>query len=119
MTLWVILGCSYGTQNTTKLKYPYIAPLEKANYIKENYKKISIGQSISKVETILGKPDEISPLYEPIIKNGKIIGKSYWYFIQKLKENGSVNERQEKLVRITFNLNGKVISVDAWGFEND
>lgn len=64
------------------------------------------------VKRILGDPDEIRPLYEPIIKNPRRIGTTFWYIIQRKTDSGSWAERDEKSVRITFNLNKTVTSVD-------
>jgi hypothetical protein len=55
-------------------------------------------------------PDEIHPLYEPEIFNPKRIGKTYWYVLE-----GRRRPTDESLVRISFDLTGKVIYLDHWG----
>ncbi len=97
--------------------YPYIASKQRTSQIKENYRKIKIGMNKGEVRTILGEPDEILPLYEPIKMNPGQIGSTYWYLIQRMSGRGSVAGKDEKLVRISFNLNEKVTGVDHWGFE--
>lgn len=111
-------SCACSRETNSQLKYPYIASIERADQIKNNYKKVSVGQSQDDVKTVLGNPDQILPSYEPIMKNPGIIGETYWYIIQRLKENGSVNEKQEKLVIISFDFDGKVTEIDFWGLEN-
>ena len=98
----------------SEIKYPYFATPERAQLIEIGYKKIKLGMEINDIKDILGEPDEIKDLYEPRIKTGKIIGFTYWYLIQRMKNIGSQNERNEKLVRISFNLNGEVTGVDRW-----
>jgi hypothetical protein len=84
------------------ISYPYIASTERQKFITENYKKIKINQTEQEVKQILGTPDKVLPLYEPKIKNPKKIGFTFWYILQRLKENGSQNEKAEKLVRISI-----------------
>jgi hypothetical protein len=96
--------------------YPYHASEERAKIIYSNWAKIKENMKESAVVDILGKPDQILPLYEPQVKNSKQIGYSQWYLIQRLKEHGSVNEKGEKLVRISYDMHGIVTQVDHWGF---
>ena len=98
----------------SEIKYPYFATPERVESIEVGYKKIKIGMDINEVKVILGEPDEIKDLYEPKIKKAKKIGFTYWYLIQRIKSVGSQNERNEKLVRVSFDLNGEVIGVDRW-----
>ncbi len=97
--------------------YPYIASKQRTSQIKENFRKIQIGMNEGEVRSILGEPDEILPLYEPIKMNPGQIGTTYWYLIQRMSDRGSVAGKDEKLVRISFNLNEKVTGVDHWGFK--
>lgn len=95
--------------------YPFVATSVRAAKIRNRYQEIKAGMSPAEVLALLDEPDEIRPLYEPRVKNGKIIGYTYWYVIQRLAKNGSVNEKQELLVRVSFSLNDRVSKVDAWG----
>ncbi len=64
---------------------------------------------------VLGEPDEIRTLHEPKVKNGKIVGYTHWYIIRRLVKNGSAAQKQESLVRVSFDLDDRVSKVDAWG----
>ena len=94
--------------------YPYHATVERRTSINKGFLKIKQGLTVREVVSILGEPDEIHELYEPKIKNGKKIGFTYWYLIQRIQPNGSHIEKNEKLVRVSFNLNGKVTEVVRW-----
>ncbi len=99
--------------------YPYTASKQRAAHIKENYRKIKIGMNQDDVRAILGEPDEVRPLYEPMKMNPREIGTTYWYLIQRLSDHGSQAGKGEKLVRITLNLHEKVTKVDHWGFQKN
>lgn len=100
-----------------KISYPYIASKERAEHIQRNWKNVKTKMSASEVKYFLGEPDDEQPLYGPRTKNAKIIGKTYWYLIQRLQENGTVNEKKEKLIRVSFDLEDKVTRVESWGLE--
>lgn len=100
----------------TDMKYPYIASEKRAHYIVTQFHKVKIGDAEKAVVAIMSEPDEITDLFEPVKDKPKVIGKSYWYIIQRISENGSVNDKQEKLVRISFDIHGLVNKVDNWGF---
>ncbi|MBN2768281.1 MAG: hypothetical protein JXQ68_04205 [Campylobacterales bacterium] len=91
--------------------YPYVASEERVSFIKTNYKKIKKNMSSDEVKSILGEPDEIRALYEPIKKDAKIIGYTYWYIIYREKNNGIKNK---SLVRISFDLTKRVIDIIYW-----
>lgn len=95
------------------LTYPYLATALRKKQIVDGIKSIEIGMTIDDVIHLLGKPDEVHELY-PSKSSEKAIGFTYWYIIQRMKGNGSVAEKAEHLVRISFNLNGIVIRKDQW-----
>ena len=95
--------------------YPYIATPERAEIIRRGLANISVGMSPAEVATVLGEPDEIYPLYVPRHKHGKVIGYTQWYIIQRLAKNGSVDQKQESLLRLSFDLDDKVSKIDSWG----
>jgi hypothetical protein len=99
------------------IKYPYYADKERADQIKNNYKKVKEGMTPYEVKSILGEPDETSTLYEPKIWKPKQLGYSQRFIIQRKCENGSVKEKDEKLVGIRYDLQWKVTAVDHWGFD--
>lgn len=110
-----LLLCTVDNLYAEIAKYPYRVSKDRALEIKQKFIQIKIGMNQANVEKILGKPDEILERYEPIVKNGKKIGLTYLYIIQRLSKNGSVNQKGEKLVRISFDLKGEVTKVDSWG----
>ena len=95
--------------------HPFVAPPERAAAIRSNHTKVTVGMTPGEVAAVLGEPDEIRPLYEPIIKNPTLIGYTQSYVIRRLVENGSVNERQESIVRVSFDNNDRVTRVSSWG----
>ena len=99
-----------------EITYPYKAPSTRAQLIKTSYKQVKVGDSELDVKRILSQPDEVTKQYEAKIKNPIHIGKAYWYIIQRNASSGSVNEKGEILVKIVFNLKGKVTHIHHWGF---
>lgn len=97
--------------------YPFSASVERSATIRSRYQRVAAGMSPAEVISILGEPDEIRRLYSASTGNEKHIGYTYWFVIRRAVENGSVNERQEALVRISFDLKGRVMKVDHWGFD--
>ncbi len=95
--------------------YPLFATPERAAKIREGFPQIRVGMSPAEVMALLGEPDEVHPLYEPRVKNAEVIGFTHWYLIRRLAKYGSVNEKQESLVRVSFSLNDRVSKIDAWG----
>ena len=94
--------------------YPFVALRERAVTITTNYTKIKKGMSANQVESVLGVPDEVRSLYEPKLTSGKHIGYTYWYVLRRVKKNGSVKEKDESLIRVSFDTNGKVTHIDRW-----
>ncbi|NOT80571.1 MAG: hypothetical protein HOP07_16405 [Bacteriovoracaceae bacterium] len=99
------------------INYPYVATSERTQKILKNWKNIKTGMKTKEVIEILDAPDEELPLYSLQAKNSKVIGKTYWYLLQRLKENGSQIEKNEKLIRISIDLNDLVTTIDQWGLE--
>lgn len=95
--------------------YPLVAAPERAAKIRDGFSLIRAGMSPAEVMALLGEPDEINPLYEPRVKNAEVIGYTHWYVIRRLAKHGSVNEKQESLVRVSYSLNDRVSRIDAWG----
>lgn len=99
-------------------KYPFSASSERSEAIRSRYQRVEDGMSPAEVISILGEPDEIRRLYSASLGTKKHIGYTYWFVIQRAVELGSVNERQEVLVRVRFDLEGHVMNVDHWGFDD-
>jgi hypothetical protein len=100
---------------TKELVYPYHASKEREATIRDNWERIRESMTQDEVVGILGEPDERSRLYEPKVWGPKEIGSTYWYVIQRMQKNGSVIEKDEKLVRVAFDLKGSVIGIVQWG----
>ncbi|MFZ2266965.1 MAG: hypothetical protein WAV95_05235 [Azonexus sp.] len=95
--------------------YPLVAAPERAAKIRDGFLQVRAGMSPAEVMAILGEPDEIHPLYEPRVKSAEVIGCTHWYVIRRLAKHGSVDEKQESLVRVSYSLNDRVSKIDAWG----
>jgi outer membrane protein assembly factor BamE (lipoprotein component of BamABCDE complex) len=98
--------------------YPFVASAERANTIKKQYKRVIPGMMPDTVIEILGEPDEVRVLYAPVVKHPKRIGYTYWYVIRRETLKGSVDERDEVLVRVSFDKNGRVFQIVHWGFDD-
>jgi hypothetical protein len=96
--------------------YPFETSPERAETIRTEYKRVMLGMEPNAVMVILGEPDEIGPLYEPVKVHAKHIGYTYWYVIKRATPNGSADDKQEALVRISFDINVRVNHVVHWGF---
>ena len=99
------------------LTYPYVASPERQAEILGGMDQIKTGMAPSDAERCLGKPDEIRKLYDRI-KTADPVGYTWWYIIERQAASGSVVEKAEKLVRVSFNLKDRVTRVDSWGIEN-
>lgn len=98
------------------LVYPYVAAPERQAQILDGFEEIKPGMSPSDVTSFLGQPDEIRSLLDHI-KNSEPVGYTWWFIIERKAESGSVVEKAEKLVRVTFNLTDEVTHIDSWGIE--
>jgi hypothetical protein len=95
--------------------YPFFASAEREAVIRQNFRRVTVGMSPAEVAAILGRPDEIRAIYQPRIWNPEVTGYSHWYVVRRLMANGSVNDKREALVRISYGLDDRVTHVDAWG----
>ncbi|MCC7249526.1 MAG: hypothetical protein IT473_12970 [Lysobacter sp.] len=118
--LFCVPGMASGMSGETReiVEYPHVASPERAAVIRADYAKIALGMPSAKVREILGEPDEIRPLYARTTKNPQTVGQTYWYVLRRRVAHGSQNERQESVVRVSFDAGGVVISVDAWGLDS-
>lgn len=97
--------------------YPFTASAARAAAIKGKFKLVVVGMTPAEVTAILGEPDEVRSLYAPMVKNSNPTGHSYWYVIRRMVSNGSVNDKQEAAVRISFDLQGRVTNIAHWDME--
>ena len=72
----------------------------------------------AEVKAILGEPDELMDLFRRSDIEHKPVGHTYWYIIRrKASPQTKPTDPRQKLVRVCFNLNDKVTSVDYWGID--
>ncbi len=102
----------------SQLTYPYVATSQREAQIRAGKARIKKGMPPDVVRGVLGEPDEVRDLFpKNISKGAKPIGYTWWYLVQRKTDVGSVEDRDEKLLRVSFNLAHKVAKVDVWGLE--
>lgn len=105
-------SCADSNSNHSERSYPYRAGAERQSLLLSNWPKVDVDMTASEVRALLGEPDEVNPTYNSIhAKSAKKIGYSFVYLLQRLQKNGSVLEKNEKLIRVHFGLNDKVTRV--------
>lgn len=114
-----LTACETGVYSGSSIKYPYHANSEKEKSIIENAKKILNGMSSESVKNILGGPDETNQTYNTPeeMRSRSPSGFSYIYLIQRMKEFGTISERNEKLLRVYFDKDGRVSRTERIGFK--
>lgn len=118
LTGFILLGCGVTEPVPHQsLAYPYVASLERQAQILSGMGRIKAGMSPSEVEAIMGKADIVLDLYNRSMFDPKPTGYTFWYIIQRNTDTGSAVERDEKLVRVTFDLMDRVTNVDFWGID--
>jgi hypothetical protein len=115
----LLAGCA-GSQTipSHSLTYPYVASPKRQAQILNGLGKVEAGMSPSEVKSFLGDPDEIRELYDRI-KNAEPVGYTWWFIVERKSEAGSVVEKAEKLVRVSFDVNDKATQVDSWGLKKE
>src|SRR5687767_14750339 len=63
------------------ITYPYRASPERERQIRAGFPRVAPGSSMTDVTDVLGEPDEVRPLYEPVMFRPRRIGTTYWYFL--------------------------------------
>ena len=103
-------GEHLGGGGVGKINYPYRATEDRLRKIRQGSKAVSAGMDRNDVLAKIGLPDEIN---DTLDKNDlkRKVGFSFVYLEQRDKEVGSVKEKNEKLVRIHFDLKKKVTGV--------
>ena len=102
--------------NNGTVTLPYVASPERVQRICDFYEAIKPGMSPEQVILVLGKPDEINPLYDPQMgyfkRGAKKIGTTFFY---NIRQDG--DGRREITVRVNFDNEKKVTHIDTWGLE--
>jgi hypothetical protein len=70
--------------------------------------EIKPGMTAAEVEQLMGKPDGVRPLYEPVMKNPKQVGTTHWYILEGNTEELATS----KAVRVALDLEDRVTSVE-------
>ena len=116
----LISGCSQARNGDgSDIDYPYYAPQERRDNIETGCDELRLGMYAAEVKGILGEPDEINDTYRPedkVAKSPKPKGYSYVYLIQRLCEKGSVDEKDEILLRLHFDPEDKLTRIDRAGY---
>ena len=119
---------SCGQQNNTmniddiklfqkELSYPYYASEKREKVISDNMNKLEKGMRENQVIELMSSPDEVNLTYKSIKSKSEdnVIGFSMVYLLRRNIETGSVNEKEEKLIRIHFDGSGVLL----WSFSID
>lgn len=93
--------------------HPYQAPAARVAALREGVRQVTQGMSAETVQSILGDPDEVRPRYEARVKHPRPVGHTYTYLLQRLRATGSEAERQEVLIRVSFDREGRVTEVET------
>lgn len=108
-------GAPFDNGFTSNISYPYTASPERERQIRDNYTRIRPGSSLSEVTFDMGTPDETRSLFDPfVLGRMERVGTTYWYFIEKKDPRNNLSAR---VVRVSFDLSGRVRAVDGWGLE--
>jgi len=104
--------------------YPRMTSDEQAARIESGYQKITKGMSPAEVAAILGQPDDVRPWYEgkrifPDLASPdrKMMGSTYLYELRRFVKYGDYNEVDKSFVRISFDLNDRVVYSDQKDME--
>jgi hypothetical protein len=120
VALWISAqGCGRAVSQKPKpLSYPYKAPAAREAQILDGAPKVSQGMAAAQVKVFLGEPDDVMDLFRRSDVEHKPVGFTYWYIIQRNTAplDEAIDENQ-MLVRVCFDLDNKVTSVDYWGLK--
>src|SRR5262245_53062667 len=92
----------------------YRASAEREAAILRSNVDVKPEMQIADVQRLMGSPDRVLPLYEPQAKNRKRLGSTSWYVIE---EHNDVHQDFQG-VRVSFDLRGRVTSVDRLGIDH-
>ena len=85
--------------------FPYQAPLERENRLRQNYSRLTLELTKAQVEEILGEPDYASKIYSKSKEPG-FLGWHWEYFFEKPNPKLR-NLKLDKSIQVFFNTNGK------------
>ncbi len=106
-------GCSCTSQPAAPVTKPLNANAQREAQILGGSAEVKPGMTTADVERLMGKSDDVKPLYEPVIINPKRKGTTHWYVIE-----GNLQKIESfKGVRVSFDLEGRVTAVDGFRLE--
>jgi hypothetical protein len=88
-------------------------PARKAELL-QAAEEVKPGMTLGEVEQLTGKPDEVRPFFEPVMKNPKQLGTTHWYIIEGRTEELA----NSKAVRVSFDIEDRVTSVERLGVDD-
>lgn len=94
------------------MKYPYVADAQKEERILSNCNSLKRGMTKYEVIQLLGQPDEIKNTYDRF-KLSEKIGESLVFVLRRDSLSGSLNEKNEKLIRLHFDNAEKLYQASA------
>lgn len=95
-------GENASSADNAALQYPYEAEPARRSLILGNCSKIKEGMTSAELRALMGSPDEIQPLYEPVMKNPRRIGTTYFYVVSRPEPNAPLGACKEVLVRMNM-----------------
>ncbi|MDO5970244.1 hypothetical protein Q4Q35_10535 [Flavivirga aquimarina] len=103
-----------------KINIPYNASGKRVKVILDNMNKLKKGMAVKQVIELLTAPDEVNLTYKLVKSKSEenTIGFSLVYILKRRIETGSINEKDEKLLRIHFNDSKKLIWAYAIGIDS-
>lgn len=92
---------------------PFVADEARQASIRQAMAGLSLGMDALAVHALAGLPDALHPLYPPNKSPGVApIGWSYTFLLTRMAEHGSAVERGERLVRLGFDLDERLVQLD-------
>lgn len=107
-------GCSRTGRSPAPATKPFRASAEREAEILGGLAAVKSGMTITDVERLMGSPNRVLPLYEPVIENPERLGTTSWYVI----EDDGESVEDLKAVRVSFNLGGRVTAIDRLGLDD-
>jgi hypothetical protein len=121
VVLLLISSCAVPEENARPsgrgITCPYKASPERRNEIMSGFVKLVPGMPKAEAVKIMGEPDEVNKIYKSMsdMEKGYASGETYTYLLGRKRKLGFFIERQEKLVKLHFNLNGILTNIDKQG----
>jgi len=116
----IIAGCMMNTNSQesklSNLSAPtsgiyFEMPIAEVEAFRKNIKQIKIGDTVETVIDILGQPT-----YDQVLAgkeaNALVQGRKFKYYLRRY-ERDLVNEKQDRLVSILFNLNNRITRITS------